>query len=144
MPAEQSFENHARLVPLYHYVAGPILLINLIWSEVRLVRTPSADSIIGLLVALALILMFFYARVFALTVQDRVIRLEMQLRLARLLPADLQPRAATFTHKQLVALRFASDEEMPELCRKVLADNLTDQRAIKRMIRKWNPDYLRA
>ena len=144
MPVQQSFENHAKFVPLFHYVAAPILLINLVWSIVRVVRTPSVDSVIALLVAWALILIFFHARLFALTVQDRVIRLEMQLRLAKLLPPDLLPRIPEFGHKQLVALRFAPDDELPDLCRKVLTDKITDQRQIKRLIRKWNPDYLRA
>ena len=84
------------------------------------------------------------ARHFALRVQDRVIRLEMRLRLAQLLPADLRPRINELTPKQLVALRFASDEELPDLVRTVLVDRITDGRAIKKMIRNWQGDYLRA
>jgi hypothetical protein len=88
--------------------------------------------------------MYLFARVFALTVQDRVIRLEMRLRMRELLPADLQPRINEFTHKQLVAMRFASDAELPALARTVLDERLTDGTAIKRLVRDWQADTLRA
>ena len=140
----QNFENHARTIPAYHYLGFGILIINFFWSVYKLIRSFSADSLIGLLIAVAFFILFFYARLFALTVQDRVIRLEMRLRLGQLLPPDLQPRVKEFTVGQLVALRFASDEELSELARKVLADNITDRTAIKKMIRHWNPDFLRA
>jgi hypothetical protein len=77
-------------------------------------------------------------------VQDRVIRLEMQLRLQQLLPQDLRPRMREFTVNQLVSLRFASDAELPALARKVLDEKLNDRKAIKKLIRDWQPDYLRA
>ena len=140
----QSFANHTRIVPAYHMGAFGPLAINFLWSGYRVVSNFSADAVVALLVAVALLLIFFHARIFALTVQDRVIRLEMRLRLEKLLPADLQPRISEFTVSQLVALRFASDEELPALARKALTENITDRKAIKQMIRKWNPDYLRA
>lgn len=140
----QSFENHTRIVPAYHMGAFGLLAINLLWSGYRVIRNFSGDALVGLLLAIALLLIFFHARIFVLTVQDRVIRLEMRLRMEKLLPADLRPRIPDFTPGQLVALRFASDEELPELARKVLTENLTDRKTIKRMIKKWNPDYLRA
>src|SRR4051812_47086508 len=102
----QSFENHTRLVPPFHMVALPIFLVNLLWSLYRTFRVPGVESFVALLLAVAFILVSLYARVFALTVQDRVIRLEMQLRLKGLLPPDLQGRIPEFTHGQLVALRF--------------------------------------
>ena len=101
------------------------------------------EAAVSLLVAVALIIVFLFARVFAITVQDRVIRLEMKLRLQEVLPADLRDRAAELTVAQLVALRFASDVELPDLCRKVLDGNLTDQKAIKKAIRDWQGDFLR-
>jgi hypothetical protein len=140
----QTFDNHTRIVPAYHMGAFGILVINFLWSGYRVVSDFSADRVVALLVAVALVLIFFHARIFTLTVQDRVIRLEMRLRLEKLLPADLQPRIPDFTVSQLVALRFASDEELPALARKVLAENITERKAIKRLIQKWNPDYLRA
>ena len=140
----QSFANHTRIVPAYHMVAFPILAINLLWSLYRVIRNFSADAVVGLLLAFALVIIFLFARLFTLTVQDRVIRLEMRLRLERLLPADLQPRIQDLTVSQLVALRFASDEELPALTRRVLTENITDRKVIKQMIQKWNPDNLRA
>ncbi len=140
----QNFENHTRIVPPFHLVALPILALNLIWSIVRVIRHFSFDAIVALLLAVALVIVAVFARVFALTVQDRVIRLEMRLRLAQLLPADLKPRIGEFTAGQLVALRFASDEELPELARKVLTDGIQGRAAIKKMVRNWQPDWLRA
>ncbi|MBI2819077.1 MAG: hypothetical protein HYX73_03780 [Acidobacteria bacterium] len=139
----QTFENHARFVPAYHFVLFGILLINLGWSVYRLYRTFSFETIIGLLLAFGLMLLFFFARIFALRVQDRVIRLEMRLRMEKVLPADLQPRILEFTPSQLIALRFASDAELPELARRVLTEKIEDRRAIKKLIQQWNPDYLR-
>ncbi len=140
----QSYENHARTVPPYHFVALPIFALNLFWSVYRAVVSFSFESVLALLLAMALVLLFFYARVFALTVQDRVIRLEMTLRLRQLLPADLQSRVNDFTVAQLVGLRFASDQELPDLARKVLEEKLTDRKAIKQLIRNWQADLLRA
>lgn len=140
----QNFENHARTVPLFHWVAFPILAINLLWSIYRVIHRFSAESILSLLLAVAFLLLFFYARIFALTVQDRVIRLEMRLRLQQVLPPDLRARIPEFEVGQLVAMRFASDAELPELARKVLDEKLTDRKAIKKLVRDWQPDFLRA
>ncbi len=140
----QTYENHTKFVPAYHYVAFPIFAINFLWSAYRLVRSPSADTGLALLVAAGLILLFFFARLFALAVQDRVIRLEMRLRMRELLPDDLQPRVAEFTIAQLVSLRFASDAELPTLARKVLDEGLTERKVIKQLIRDWQPDLARA
>jgi hypothetical protein len=125
-------------------VAFPILAINLLWSLYRMIQDFSAETVIGLLLAFALVIILLFARMFTLTVQDRVIRLEMRLRLEKLLPADLQPRIPELTLPQLVALRFASDEELPALTRRVLTENITERKVIKQMIQKWNPDHLRA
>lgn len=92
----------------------------------------------------AFVILFAYARLFALAVQNRVIRLEEQIRFQRLLPADLVARMSEFRTAQYIALRFASDAELPDLARTVLDQQLTDKKAIKRMIRDWRPDYLRA
>ena len=142
--APQTFENHGRIVPAYHMGAFGILVIYLFWSLYKVVRFFSADAVIGLLLAIPLFLIFFYARMFALTVQDRVIRLEMRLRLGELLPADLVPRIPELTHKQLVAMRFASDAELPALARRVLDERLTDGKTIKRLVKDWQADTLRA
>jgi hypothetical protein len=140
----QNFENHAKIVPGFHYFVLPVLTVNFVQSILRLARQVSVDAVISVLVAAALVLLAFYGRIFALTVQDRVIRLEMQLRLQSLLPPDLRARISEFTVAQLVALRFASDAELPALARKVLDEHLVQRKAIKKMIRDWQPDMFRA
>jgi Family of unknown function (DUF6526) len=142
--SSQTFANHARFVPPYHYVAGPILLINVLWSGWRIVQAPTADNAIALIVAIAIVIVAFFARFFALKVQDRVIRLEMRLRLATLVPQDLRSRINDLTPSQMVALRFASDAELPALVAAVIKDNIRDQTAIKKMIKNWTPDHARA
>lgn len=144
MSEVQNFKNHARFVPAFHFFVGPVFLLNIVWSIVRVVRSFSFGTIVSLLVAIALFVLALTARIFALTVQDRVIRLEMRLRLQQMLPPDLTPRIPEFTVGQLVALRFASDAELPDLARKVLQEKLTGRKAIKAMVRNWQPDNLRA
>ena len=144
MAQTQNFENHAMHVPAFHFVAIPIFRLNLGWPIYRVAHAFSGDTMIALLVAVALLLLAFNARIFALKVQDRMIRLEMQLRLKQLLPAELQPGIQEFTVGQLVSLRFASDAELPDLARKVLEEKLIDRKTVKKLIRNWQPDFLRA
>ena len=139
----QNFANHRKIVPLYHVGVFGILAINLIWRLIRLVRWTSWQALLELAVAVALLGIFFYVRIFALTVQDRIIRLEMRLRLKEILPADLRGRIDELTRDQFVALRFASDAEMPDLLREVLTNNIGSRDEIKRRIKNWTPDYLR-
>lgn len=140
----QSLAKHGRYVPLFHFVAGPILLINLGWVVYDLFGGFSVRAAFDVLVAFSLVLLFVYGRGFALKVQDRVIRLEMRLRMRELLPEDLQGRIHEFTPTQMVALRFAGDAELPALARKVLDENLTSQGPIKQLITDWQSDFARA
>ena len=140
----QSFATHKRYIPGYHYVLTGILLVNLILRIVWAVKSPSWANGWAIVMAVAFILMSWYLRAFPATVQDRVIRLEERMRLGRLLPPELRPRLGEFTPRQLVALRFASDEELPELAARVLNEGITDKKAIKAMIRSWRADHLRA
>jgi len=140
----QTFDNHVRIIPTYHGVVFGIFAINLLWSLYRAATSFSWEALLALLLAVALLFLSFHARLMALTVQDRVIRLEMRLRLERLLPADLRNRFDELTVDQFVSLRFAGDGEIVDLTRKVLDERLTDRKAIKRMIRDWQGDYLRA
>jgi uncharacterized protein DUF6526 len=142
-PTPQTFANHRRNRPLY-LVVYFLLFLNILWTAYRAIWTPSVDTVNAALAAIAIGLLSFYARAFALTVQDRVIRLEMRLRLRELLPAALHARLHEFTHRQLVAMRFASDAELPSLAERVLRDNIHDGRAIKEMIKTWEADHLRA
>ena len=141
----QNLQNHTRLVPPFHMFVLPVLLVNVGWMSYRLVKSGiSFESVFGILLALALLMFALFARTFALTVQDRVIRLEMRLRLAEVLPVDLRPRIPEFTVAQLVSLRFASDAELPALARKVLDEKLDNRKAIKQLVKDWQGDYLRA
>ena len=144
MSETQSFQNHAKMFPPFHFVVLPILL-----SEFRVVHLPadqgfSVATVISLLVAFALLMLAFSARIMALAVQDRVIRLEMRLRMQQVLPVELRTRIGEFQVGQLVALRFAGDGELPDLSRKVLQDKITDRKAIKQLVRDWQADNLRA
>jgi hypothetical protein len=139
----QTYQNHAQLIPLFHYVALPVLLINALWALYSLTQGVGGESLIALAVAVALLLIAFYARGFALVAQDRIIRLEEQLRLRALLPGDLQARINDYTTEQLIGLRFASDGELPALARKVLDNDIADRKTIKQMVQSWRPDYQR-
>jgi len=140
----QNFQNHAKYVPVFHFFVLPVLLFNVGWSIYRVINAPSANVGVALVVSVALLLVALYARMFALAVQDRLIRLEMQLRMHGVLPDNLRARIPEFTVSQLVALRFASDAELPGLAGKVLADNLQDRKTIKQMIQNWQADEVRA
>jgi Family of unknown function (DUF6526) len=141
----QNLQNHARFVPLFHLFVLPVLIANIIRTIYRIIHFGvSFETVFGILLALAFFMLAFYARNFALSVQDRVIRLEMRLRLAEVLPVDLRPRISEFTAGQLVSLRFAGDAELPALARKVLDDKIDDRKAIKQLIKNWQGDYLRA
>ena len=139
----QTYANHARYVVGYHAVALFLLFVNLCWSVLQVFRYFSMSTVVAALLAVALVLLFLYARTFPMTVQDRVIRLEMRLRMEKLLPADVFTRFGEFTVGQLVALRFASDAELPALARKVLDEKIASRTEIKKLIKDWQPDYLR-
>jgi len=140
----QSFENHTRLVTAWHFVAAPILLLNFGFAISQIVKAQNFATVVGLLLAIALLIIWAFARVFALTVQDRLIRLEMRLRMASVLPAEIRSRIPEFTVAQLVSLRFASDEELPALARRVLDEKMNDRKSIKKLIKNWQADELRA
>jgi Family of unknown function (DUF6526) len=139
----QNFENHTRQVPIFA-LGNLVLFVNLVGRLVDLRHGISFGPVMDVLVSAALIALFVTGRTSVVTVQDRVIRLEMRLRLAGVLPADLLPRIPEFSVAQLVSLRFAGDAELPALARKVLDEKLSDRKAIKRLVKDWQADYLRA
>jgi hypothetical protein len=142
---EQNFANHAKTVPAFHFFVLPVLLLNLGWSVYRWkVSLWSMDGAVWVLTSVAILMGFLLARMFALSVQDRVIRMEERVRCERLLPQDLQPRIVEFEPGQLISLRFASDAELPALARKVLDEKIKDRKVIKQQIKNWRSDYLRA
>jgi hypothetical protein len=142
--AEQSFESHARWLPPFHFFVLPMLLINIGFQIYWCVRGFTVKSVLSVLVAAALFVGVGIARGMALKVQDRVIRLEERLRFERVLPVDMHARIGEFTIEQIVALRFASNAELPDLARKVLDEQMVDRKEIKKMIKTWRPDFARA
>lgn len=145
--SEQTYATHRKFVPMYHFAAFGILTLNFVWALYRLFRgvpeVPFFDRLLGAVVAFALLIVCYYARVFPLRAQDRIIRLEETLRMERLLPADLRPRIGELRTSQIIALRFAGDEELPELTRAVLDRGIKDRNEIKKMVRSWRADRLR-
>jgi hypothetical protein len=142
--AVQSYQRHTRWVPPFHFFVLPVLLINVLNAARHLWMDPTRHFLWELVFALALLAFASSARAMALTVQDRVIRLEMRLRLRGILPPDLQPNIDTLTRRQLVALRFAGDAEMAELVREVLTGKLSSTKEIKMRIKNWQADLFRA
>lgn len=141
---EQHLGNHARYYPVWHFFAFPVVMINALMEIWHAIRAPGLATLWPALVAVALMMAVFASRVMALTVQNRVIRLEERLRLAAVLPAELQPRIEDLTVSQLVALRFASNEELPQLVKKTLEGALSTGKEIKAAITKWRADHTRA
>jgi hypothetical protein len=145
MSAPQTYKNHARFEPMFHFFVAPVLLINLIVTIVVLIRRwPHHIALHAWLVvmALALFMLAGIARSYPLRMQDRVIRLEEHLRYQRLLPPELLTATQSLTIGQIVALRFASDAELPALVQRTISENLTPK-AIKQAITTWRGDYLR-
>ncbi len=138
----QTYANHARLDPGFHFLLIPLALIAVVVSIVYLVRQPGWGASLGVVLAIALFLAAFTTRTYALKVQDRVIRLEERLRLTLLLPESARPRIKELTEGQLIALRFASDDELPALAMRAVQEKLT-KKQIKAAIESWRPDIFR-
>ncbi len=141
---EQSFRKHARWRPLFHFFVMPVLLVNLVLAARHLFQMPALTTAWNVVFAVALLGLGFLSRVQALSVQDRVIRLEERLRMREILPRDQHAHINTLTPRQLVALRFASDEELSELVREVAGGRLTTPKDIKMRVKNWRADWLRA
>ena len=146
---QQNYANHRRFVPGFHYFTFTVLLVNLVWAFWKLGRGLFSDAypvnfdlVLGALMACAFIAIALYARLFPLSVQDRVIRMEMRERLAQILPEDLKGRIRELSRGQLVGLRFAGDSEVAELMRETLEKNLTNEE-IKKKVKIWRPDNFR-
>ena len=139
----QSYKSHRRYIPIYHFFVLPVIGINAIVEIVRLVRAPTLYQAWLVLFAVALAIFVNVPRFMAARVQDRVIRLEERIRLGRLLPAEMHGKIEQLRPSQLVALRFASDEELPGLARRVFDGELAKADEIKKEIKTWRPDYLR-
>lgn len=139
----QSFASHRRWIPIWHFFALPVLIINVFVVAVNYVKDPRLTNGWAVIVAIALAVGIFISRYMPLRAQDRIIRLEERARLERVLPGDLRGRVGELTPAQLVAIRFAADDEVPDLTRRTLNGELKSQGDIKRAIRNWRADTLR-
>lgn len=138
----QTFANHARLDPLFHLIVLPVFLLTAIAAAIHFVWRPSTHSAAFFVISVAAAIAVIKIRLYALKVQDRVIRLEERLRLSLLLPEPLRSRIPELTEGQLIALRFASDAEVPKLAERALSEKLSTA-DIKKAIQVWRPDYYR-
>jgi hypothetical protein len=139
----QTFANHTRWHPPHHFFIIPVMLINFVWSVVDLIMTPGWNTGRSTVVSLALLMLAVLVRTNPLKAQDRTIRLEEQLRCQRVLSPALAQQISALGRGQLIALRFASDEELEELVGAVLAGKLTKPVEIKRAIKNWRADTFR-
>ena len=138
----QTFAHHTRWDPLFHFIVLPVFGLSAIAATIHFLWRPSAHSGAFFVLSVASLIAIFKIRLYALRVQDRVIRLEEQLRLAILLPEPLRSRIPELTEGQLIALRFASDAEVPSLAGRALTEKLS-RADIKKAIQVWRPDYWR-
>jgi len=145
----QTYANHTRFDPLFHFFLIPVFVLALIMALIHFFAHVGHSSLRGnfhaallVVLAFALLMLVFKTRVYALKVQDRVIRLEERLRLMQLLPEPLRARIPEFTEGQLIALRFASDVELPKLAERALNEKLS-RKQIKQAVQSWRPDYWR-
>ena len=148
MADQQTYANHTRWYPLFHFVVMPLLLLNFLSHIVRLflAAPESGRKILAfwVLLSFTLILFALATRLTAMKVQDRVIRLEERLRYHRLLGSDLAARAENLPIGQIIALRFASDAELGGLVERALNVEFAKTKDIKLAIKDWRGDYLRA
>lgn len=139
----QSYVNHVRWHPPFHFFLMPLFLLNFIFAAVQLYRFSDLDHAWSLILAVGLLGLTALARTNALRVQDRLIRLEERLRYRQILPPALAQTAGALPTRQIVALRFASDEELPGLVQQVVDGRLSKGGEIKRAVRHWRADTLR-
>jgi len=145
----QTYANHTRLDPPFHFFLLPVLGLGLILSLIHffyhLRESDLRDNIHSFLLivlAVAFVVLALKERLYSVKVQDRVIRLEERLRLTQLLSEPLRSRITDLTEDQLIALRFASDAEVPKLVERALNEKLS-RSDIKKAIQNWRPDYWR-
>lgn len=140
----QSYETHRRFFPLFHFVAVPLVALYTGYSIYVFVHTPSLATAAPVVLGVGIICALLASRLMALSVQNRVIRLEMRLRFERVFDLAAADTFNGLTLRQLIALRFASDGELPALVQRVRANELASSRDVKRAIREWQADFLRA
>lgn len=142
--ASQNLSSHRRWFPLFHFVAGPILTINLFFAAWHAYRIPTRWNMWVVVVAFGLVALAFAARAMALTVQDRLIRLEQRMRMQNVLPAPLFARYDELSRRQVVGLRFAGNDELAGLVERCLSGELKNDEDVKKQVKSWQSDWIRA
>lgn len=140
----QNYANHRRFFSLYHYVALPIFLAHVVVTTLVALRHPSLLTFWSVIVAVGLVAGIVASRTSTIIVQNRLIGLEMRLRLATVLPVALCQRIPELHLKQLIGLRYAGDAELPSLVERCLSGELSTADAVKRAVQHWRPDFVRA
>lgn len=150
MPETLNYKTHRAYDPLYHFFVLPVLGINVPVATYFLYRVLAAThfqyrpavllNVWAVIFAVALVALAWRVRFFPLLLQDRIIRLEETLRLERVLPADLRAGIGGLSTGDLIALRFCTDEELPEHVRAIYAGEYKGREAIKARIKSWRPD----
>ena len=140
----QTLKNHRQVRPAFHLFVLPVLLVNALNSIRHVWLDPTRHTGWELIVAIALLTFALMTRTMILVVQDRLIRLEMRTRLMALLPENQRSRVNALSYRQLIALRFASDAELPGLVSDVLDGRLQTGKEIKERVKDWQADWLRA
>jgi hypothetical protein len=140
--APQTFANHTRLDPPFHFFIVPVFFITFLLTIWNLIKNFGFESAWMVVVAVAAVVAVLKIRNYSLKAQDRIIRLEERLRLAALLPESSRGKIPMLSASQLIALRFASDDEVPALVEKTVSGNLKGAE-IKKAIVNWRPDYWR-
>lgn len=143
MEKTQNYQNHVRYFPLFHFVLIPLLTLNLLYQGFCLFQDPGIDRLVWVGLSFLLILMTLAARTQSLKAQDRVIRLEERLRYKSLLSSELQKKAEDLRLGQIIALRFASDEELPALIERTLSGDFNKTKGIKLAVKNWRGDHIR-
>ena len=139
----QNADNHA-MIPTQTFLVPFFMIVLLLFYFVfQLFSGFSLQGLIFVILTLGVAMATLGSRKQVLGVQDRLIRLEERLRMQQLFHDDMAGRIHEFTTSQLIALRFASDEELPGLARKVLTENISDRKAIKQLIQNWRADHQR-
>jgi hypothetical protein len=140
----QTYATHRRIFPVYHYVALPIFLANVVIAVAHAIRQPSVFNAWLVVLAIGLVSGIIAVRASTLIVQNRLIALEMRLRLASSLAPELRSRIPELHLRHLIGLRFAGDAELPGLVERCLRGEMPTTDAVKRAVREWRADYLRA
>ena len=140
----QGYKSHRKYVPSFHFFVLPVLAANVVIEGMRLYRYQTGYHVFLLVLAVALVIFAFASRGMALRAQDRVIRLEERLRLASLMKPEHYDKIQQLTPRQLIALRFASDQEAPDLAERALTGEFKSGEEIKKAVKNWRADLHRA